>query len=111
LEEKSEKKSWEKRIKSKLTSYEWKKLRERIKIKEEFTEFQKEYRKHMSTFITGALGFVAALFWRDAITSIIEAYIPKSNEITAKVIIAFLVSSIAVMGIVLMSNLLEIKKE
>lgn len=83
-------------------------------LKEEIEYFHREFRKHLANFITGALAFVAALLWRDAIKSFLEKYeslietnLPFKELWVAQFIVAFGVSVIAVVGIVLMSRLLK----
>ena len=44
------------------------------KIKEPINELRIEFRKQLVTLIVSSFGFVAALFWRDAIKSMIETY-------------------------------------
>lgn len=106
---KDELESWEKKIKSKLSSYEWRKLREEVKIKERMVSFRNEFHKHMTTFITGAFAFVAALVWRDAIQSIldmvvIKTYIPIHVEWVLNLTTAIIISFIAVIAIMLISR-------
>ena len=81
------------------------------------TSFQKEFRKHLATFITGAFAFVAALLWRDAIQSIINRYkeviqslMPIKEIWFAQFFIAFAVSIIAVAAIVVVSKLLKVEE-
>ena len=86
-------------------------------LKEEIEYFHREFRKHLTNFITGALAFVAALLWRDAIKSFLESYktfiesnLPFKELWIAQFIVAFAVSVIAVAGIVLMTKLLKPEK-
>jgi hypothetical protein len=86
------------------------------KIEVELTSFQKEFRKHLATFITGAFAFVAALLWNDAIKSILDTYkerieliMPIKEIWFAKLFIAFVISIVA--GIVVISKLLKVEEE
>ena len=94
-----------------------KKISKKVKKKlgEELTIFKESFRKHLANFITGALAFVAALLWRDAISSflirykeIIEANLPFKEIWMTQFIIALAVTIIAVFGIILMSRLLKV---
>lgn len=116
LNKKSEKEV-EKRIRKKLTPYEWRKLREKIKF-EYLTAFQKEFRKQLATFITGAFAFVAALLWRDAIKSFVEKYqnlikeiMPLKEVWVIQFFTAFAVSIIAVIAIIVISKVLGVEKK
>jgi len=100
----------EKKIRTKLTSYEWRKLREKVKLKEELSSFNREFRKHMSIFITGAFSFVAALAWRDAIQSVLKIVISADriniqNEWMLKLITALIISFLAIITIIIISRL------
>jgi hypothetical protein len=88
------------------------------RLRKELSEFQKEFRKHLTTFITGAFAFVSALLWRDAIQSLLDIYkkeieylMPFHNIWLAKFFIAFAVSVIAVVAIVIISKVLKIEKK
>jgi hypothetical protein len=95
----------------------------RIKIKKvsrvtkkPLTEFQREFRKHLSIFITGAFSFVAALLWRDAIQSFLEKYqayirdfFPIKQLWAVQFFTAFLVTIVAVFFIVIISKFLKPK--
>lgn len=99
----------EKKVRSKLTNYEWKTLKERMRLNDKMSSFQREYRKQMRTFIIGAFSFVAALFWRDAIRSGIDMIIsmvsiPIQQEVVINFITALLVSGIAIVAIILISK-------
>ncbi len=98
-----------------MTTEEWKKLRERIKLREGIKSFEKEFRKHMTTFITGALAFVAGLLWQDAIQSGLNTilkkhYIPTQMEWLFKLITALLFSVIAIVSIVVISKTMKISQ-
>lgn len=88
------------------------------KIKLGLSTFQKEFRKHLTTFITGAFAFVAALLWRDAIQSFLDQYkdaiqsvMPIKEVWFAQLFTAFAVSVIAVIAIIIISKLLKVEEE
>jgi len=83
-------------------------------IKTYFSSFQKEFRKHLSTFITGAFAFVAALLWRDAIKSFLDRYqnyilsvFSIEDSWVADLFTAFAVTVVAVFAIVIISKILK----
>lgn len=87
------------------------------KIKLSLSVFQKEFRKHLTTFITGAFAFVAALLWRDAIQSFLNQYkdtiqsmMPIKEVWFAQLFTAFAVSAIAVIAIIIISKLLRVEE-
>ena len=49
--------------------------------------------------IISAFGFVAALFWKDAITGLIDTFVPTGEGVTYKFIAAILVTVLAVVAI------------
>jgi hypothetical protein len=85
-------------------------VRLRKDLEKELTAFQKEFRKHLATFITGAFSFVAALFWRDAISEMIGTFIPPAEEWFFKLWIALGVTVISVLAIVVISKILRVEK-
>lgn len=104
----------EKKARSTLTPYEWRVLRKKIALKENINSFNREFRKQMKVFITGAFSFVAALLWKDAISSFLEKYqtlIEDSLPITeiwmTEMITAFIVSVVAIVGIITVSRMLK----
>ena len=106
------------KIRRKLTPYELRKLREGLRVRTRLSVFQKELRKHLTTFITGAVAFVAALLWRDAIQSFLSKYekfiqssFPLKEEWMVKTFTAFIVSVVAVAIIVIISKTLGIEEK
>ena len=84
------------------------------RVKREISSFQKELKKHLTTFITGSFAFVAALLWRDAISSFLETYkeliqtsLPFKELWIVKFFTAIAVSFVAVLGIVVVSRFLK----
>ena len=55
-----------------------------------------EYEKQVRTFIMSALGFVAALAWRDAIQQTISKLIPLEEGLTYQYFNAIIITFIAV---------------
>ena len=92
-----------------------KRVRERVKS--HLSSFQKEFRKHLSTFLTGAFAFVAALLWRDTIKSFLiyyEEFIKKLMPIKevwfTQLITAIAVTIVAVIGIIVISRVLKVEE-
>jgi preprotein translocase subunit Sss1 len=86
----------------------------KVHVKNSWEEFKKEFKKHLLTFIVGGLSFVAALLWRDAISSLLTRYqqriqnlIPWKEEWVVLFITAFAVTVVAVLGIIIVSKLLK----
>jgi len=84
------------------------------RLKKELEEFRKVFNKHLTSFITGAFTFVAALLWRDAIASLLEKYQQTINPTflikniwIAKFLTAFAVTVIAVFVIFVISKILK----
>lgn len=80
------------------------------KINDKISELQREFKKQMITLITGAIAFVAALFWRDAIQEIFSYIIPKITT-WPKLISAIIVSLFAVTIIIIMTQFTKEKNE
>ena len=68
--------------------------------------FQQEFRRQIYTFISSALGFVAALFWRDALVEMLKEFIPSTEKWFPKLLVAIVISVLAVIGILLVNDLL-----
>ena len=58
------------------------------------------------SLIVSAFGFVAALFWRDAIKAFIEEVVPQGDSLTAQFTAAIIVTVIAVAAIYIVSKYL-----
>ena len=111
----------EKKVRKRLTPYEWRLLKKRIEnievkrgLKTHLSVFQREFRKQLATFITGAFAFVAALLWRDAIKSFIKTYeeyivrlMPIKEGWLVEFATAFAVSILAIIAIIVLSKLLK----
>lgn len=70
--------------------------------------FRLELKKQIATAITAAFAFLIALSWRDAIIEIINKIV-KNLEVTQnlhiyKLITAFIITAISVIGIILVSR-------
>jgi uncharacterized membrane protein len=73
------------------------KLKQRInKVKELQKEFESEFNGRLIAFITTAFGVVAALFWQTAIKDTIAAFIPVEGIWAYEILVAFLVTFLAV---------------
>ncbi len=88
------------------------------RLKKEIEYFHREFRKLMTNFITGALAFVAALLWRDAIKSLLESYresieqaIPFKQFWITQFVVAFAVSIVSVIGIIFLTRFLKPQSE
>ncbi len=68
------------------------------------TEFEREFRKQLVTFITASFAFVAALFWNTAISDTIKMFIPLSGIWFYEVLSAIIVTVIAVTVIYFLSK-------
>ncbi len=81
--------------------------------KREAKEFQLEVRKSTATAIAAAFSFVIALFWRDAITDILNKILNDlgltGSTYIAKIIAALIVTIIAVIAINKVSKWGEVK--
>lgn len=108
----------EKKVRSRLSPYEWRLLREQLGIKKKLTAFQREFRRQLATFITGAFAFVAALLWRDAIKSFLEKYqsliedlMPIKEVWVTELFTAFVVSALAIVVIILVTKSLKVNEK
>lgn len=78
------------------------------------SSFRNEFKKHLSTFITGAFAFVAALVWRDAISKSIESLkvrIPYLGGWIFDYTVAIIITVVAVIAIVIISKLLKVEEK
>jgi len=80
--------------------------KEEIKLiaKTKAQSFKKETKKALSTAIMAAFGFVIALVWKDVITEWVTILV-KSSPIGGKLIEAFIVTIIAVIGIIIVTKI------
>lgn len=67
-------------------------------------EFRREFKKQLITLVTAAFGFVAALFWQNAIKDMIAAFVPQANTWQYEIVAAVIVTLIAVAAIFLLSR-------
>ncbi len=73
----------------------------------------KEIRKQTLTLVVAALGFVAALVWKDAITSWLAILFENSTGAVALTISAFVVTVVVVIVTIILTRVLgdkEVKK-
>jgi C4-dicarboxylate transporter len=75
------------------------------KIEEHAKKF--DIRGVIISLIVASFGFVAALFWRDAIKSLIETFVPKGQGLIYQFGVAILVTIIAVIAIYVLSKFSE----
>jgi len=84
----------------------WMEHKKKLELRMRLTIMQKELRRQLCIFISSALGFVAALFWRDALFQVLKEYLPSSQETLPKITIAIVVSVLAVVGILFVNEIL-----
>ncbi len=70
-----------------------------------------EIKKQTLTLMVAALGFVAALVWKDAITAWLAVLFENSEGAIALTISAFVVTIVVVIVTIILSKLLGDKKE
>jgi hypothetical protein len=80
------------------------------KIDTRISELQREFKRQMITLVTGAIAFVAALFWRDAIQEIFSYLLPKATT-WPKFISAVIVSLFAVTIIIILTQFTKEKNK
>jgi hypothetical protein len=85
-----------------------KKLNAREKAKASALKFKKEFNKALSTALLGAFGFIIALSWRDLITEYINE-ISQTSPVKGKLISALIVTLVSVIGIIIVTSLLNEK--
>lgn len=66
------------------------------KIEKEIEETKLAFKEKIATLLLGGFGLVAALAWNEAIKSLFETYLKKSNELMGKFIYALIVTIIVV---------------
>lgn len=84
----------------------WIKQKNNLELKMRWMIVEKEMRRQLYTFISSALGFVAALFWRDALVQILRDFLPYTEQWFPKLITAILISIFAIIGILLVNEVL-----
>ena len=65
----------------------------------------------MITFISAGLGFVAALFWQNAIKDTISAFIPPSEGWQYELAVAILVTFLAVVVLYTLTKLTTVNEK
>ncbi len=63
-----------------------------------------DIRSAMAAMIISALGFVAALFWRDAIQAFINEFVPEGQGLAYSFMVAIIVTVIAVATIFIINK-------
>lgn len=86
------------------------------RLKKESKIFTKEFNRYFKTFLTGAFTFVAALLWRDAISSTLNeegvkvffsSAIPSLGQVGIMYLTAVSVTAVAVISIILVNRVLK----
>jgi len=80
-----------------------------IKARAHTKKFNAEIKKALNTAVMAAFGFIIALAWRDAINEYLDAVLAAS-PIQGKVISAFIITIIAVIGILITTKFLVVDK-
>lgn len=70
-----------------------------------------EFKNMMITLIVAAMGFVAGLFWRDAIMETINQLIPEGEGLIYKYIVAIIATIIIIILIFVLVKLQEVRIE
>lgn len=77
----------------------------------EVLEFKNLFKDKVITLVISAFGLCAALFWNDAISSIIKELLPEGNTWPYKLFSAIFVTFIAVFAIYFVTKLFGEKKK
>ncbi len=67
-------------------------------------KFSEKFRATLLTLVASAFGFVAALFWNDAIRAGIETLLPPEQSVIYKFTAAIFATAIAVAAVYLISK-------
>jgi len=94
-------------INKNMVKYNYKRVIIKKGVTRGLSEFQKEFRKRLLTFIIGAFSFVSALVWNDAIRELVKQIQFEGNVIIVKFITALVVSVFAVIIIIALSKINE----
>ena len=81
------------------------------KAKQVREAFNFELSNRMVVFISTAFGVVAALFWQTAITDTIKAFIPVNGAWPYEIMVALLVTLLAVLVIFIMSSIQHAQRQ
>jgi len=94
-------------------------LREKYRhqIKKQTEKFQREFRKQLALFITGAFSFVAALLWNGAINKMINRYqaalipyFPVKEGYVIDLAVALFVTVIGVIAVITITKILRVNE-
>jgi len=77
-------------------------------VGEKIKRFHKEFRKSASTAIIAGFSFLVALSWRDVISNYVEEVL--GDYVHEELLIAVVVTAIAVLGIMVVSRLIPTEK-
>lgn len=94
-----------------LKQQKWRAQGRRLIIHKKLSEFQREFRRLMGTFITGAFAFTAALLWRDAIQDLLRVIEPGGETVATKIYAALIVSIVAIFAITVVSRFMKIGED
>lgn len=83
----------------------WEAERTKMVVAKRLTRYQREFRRHMATFVIGSFSFVAALLWNDAIKSTLDKIQFGSNFVLFKYLTALIVSTIAILIIIFLTEM------
>ncbi|MCK9597353.1 MAG: DUF5654 family protein [Candidatus Paceibacterota bacterium] len=83
----------------------------RKKVSKKGNPFKKEVAEKTITLILGAIGFIAALAWNDAIRTIFDEFIQPGDAILGKLLYALLVTVIFVLLSINLSRIISKKGE
>ncbi len=73
-------------------------------------EIRGEFRKQLVILVTGAFAFTAALFWNNAIKDTITRFIPNANGWYWEIMVAVVVTVIAVIATYFISKMASSKE-
>lgn len=100
-----------------MASKKLKRVIRKTRLSKSIGSFHREFKSQLKTFITGAFAFVAALLWRDAISSFLETYeeaiqafFDFEHAWISQMITATIISVVAVLAIIVVSKILDGKK-
>jgi len=85
-----------------------KELTRKDKTKQSAKKFKLETKKAVNTAMIAAFGFLIALVWRDVITEFVTK-IAESSPVTGKLISAFVITFICVVGILIVTHFFKIE--
>ncbi len=79
--------------------------REHSRLQREIHSLQNQFRGKLVVLVTGAFTLVAALSWNDLFKTVLAYYFPNKGGILPQLVAAVVVTTVAVLGIWLVSKL------